>query len=85
MVCGAVNLWVQMRSVRNLFVLMALLATHAANAQLPGIRIARATGTITLNAVLDEPDWQTAETAKNFKQYFPYDTSLSIVKKRKCA
>lgn len=80
MVCGAVNLWVQMRSVRNLFVLMALLATHAANAQLPGIRIARATGTITLNAVLDEPDWQTAETAKNFKQYFPYDTSLSIVK-----
>jgi hypothetical protein len=44
---------------------------------LPPLHIHRAVGKIQLDAVLDEPDWQTAEVASNFTQYFPADTSLA--------
>lgn len=43
----------------------------------PPLHIKRATGTITLDAVIEEADWQTAEIATDFKQYFPADTSLA--------
>lgn len=57
----------------SLFVLIA-------QAQLPGVSIKRATGLIKLDAVLDEEDWKLADVARDFRQYFPYDTSLSKVK-----
>jgi Domain of unknown function (DUF5916) len=53
-----------------LFISIALISMQAAS---QGLSIKRATGTIKLDAVLDEADWQTAEVAGNFKQYFPAD------------
>lgn len=38
-----------------------------------GISIKRATGTITVDALLDEVDWHNADVANNFQQYFPSD------------
>src|SRR5512138_2972391 len=37
--------------------------------------IKKAKGKITLDGKIDEPDWQTAATATQFKQNFPFDTS----------
>lgn len=48
--------------------------------QLPGISIQRAEGKITLDAILDEPEWRKADVAKDFRQYFPTDTALAKVK-----
>ncbi|NJN41897.1 MAG: carbohydrate binding family 9 domain-containing protein [Flammeovirgaceae bacterium] len=41
------------------------------------ISITRTTGAITLDAEMNEPEWENAEVAKNFIQYFPMDTSLA--------
>ncbi|MDX1943548.1 MAG: DUF5916 domain-containing protein [Saprospiraceae bacterium] len=43
----------------------------------PTLRIVRATNPIQLDAVLDDPDWLTAEMATNFTQFFPADTSFA--------
>lgn len=43
-----------------------------------GIHIKEATGPIVIDGVMDEDDWQRAEVAKNFKQYFPFDSSLAV-------
>ncbi len=43
----------------------------------PPLHIKRATGTITLDAVIEEADWQNAEIATDFTQFFPADTSLA--------
>lgn len=43
-----------------------------------GLRIREAKGTIILDAVLDEPDWQTTDVATDFMQYFPADTSRAM-------
>ena len=39
--------------------------------------IKKATGKITIDGILDEPDWQSAAVAGNFKQNSPYDTSYA--------
>jgi hypothetical protein len=39
------------------------------------IHIKKAIGKIKLDALIDEPDWQSAEVADNFQQYFPTDTA----------
>nr|MCU0383416.1 carbohydrate binding family 9 domain-containing protein [Cyclobacteriaceae bacterium] len=39
------------------------------------ITIKKASGKIKLDAIIDEPDWQIAEVANNFQQYFPSDTA----------
>ena len=49
----------------------SMLLIQSVHAQ--GISIKRATGTITVDAVLEEADWQTADFANNFQQYFPTD------------
>lgn len=49
----------------------SLLFVNAVFAQ--GIAIKRASGTIKLDAVLDENEWLAADVASNFKQYFPAD------------
>ncbi len=40
--------------------------------------IRRATGPIVLDGVLDEAAWQQADSAFNWTQYFPFDTSLAV-------
>ena len=39
------------------------------------ITIKKASGKIKLDAIIDEPDWQNADVANNFQQYFPTDTA----------
>ncbi len=39
--------------------------------------IKKATGKIIIDGILDEPDWQLATVAGNFKQNSPYDTSYA--------
>ncbi len=60
----------------RILVILGALASLPALAQ-PSVTIRRATAPIKLDGILDEPDWQTAELATNFKQYFPYDSSLA--------
>jgi len=43
----------------------------------PSLTIRKATAPIVLDAQILEPDWQTAEIASQFKQYFPYDSSYA--------
>jgi hypothetical protein len=50
---------------------------NSSNAENFTLRIKKATGKITLDGVLDETDWQQASPAGNFKQNFPFDTSLA--------
>ena len=42
------------------------------------IEIRRTTAPIVIDGILDEPAWALADSAYNFKQYFPYDTSLAV-------
>ncbi|MFN4147073.1 MAG: DUF5916 domain-containing protein [Runella sp.] len=42
------------------------------------IHIKKATGKITLDGLLNEPDWQMAECTTPYRQQFPYDTSEAI-------
>jgi hypothetical protein len=60
----------------RILVILGALASLPALAQ-PSVTIRRATAPIKLDGILDEADWQTAELATNFKQYFPYDSSLA--------
>ncbi len=41
------------------------------------ITIRKSTAPIVLDGILDDADWQTTEVASNFRQYFPYDSSLA--------
>jgi hypothetical protein len=41
------------------------------------MRIQKAEGKMILDGLLDEADWQKADTAKAFQQTFPYDSSLA--------
>jgi hypothetical protein len=43
------------------------------------LSIKKATGPITLDAEMNEPDWKMAEVADHFTQYFPFDTAQAIV------
>lgn len=47
------------------------------NDDLFAIHIKKATGKIVVDGKLDEADWLGAEMANNFKQNFPFDTSLA--------
>jgi Domain of unknown function (DUF5916) len=44
----------------------------------PSLHIQKAQGKITLDGVLDEPDWQRAQMATKFWQAQPFDTSAAI-------
>src|SRR5260221_2798317 len=50
----------------------------SAAAQLPGIRIKRATGPIVIDGQMNEADWQQADVARHFKEMFPFDSSYAI-------
>ena len=39
--------------------------------------IKKATGNITIDANMNEPDWQSTQIATGFRQYFPFDSSMA--------
>ncbi len=43
----------------------------------PNISIRKSTAPIILDGKLDDADWQTADVASQFRQFFPYDSSLA--------
>ena len=43
----------------------------------PQLKIKKALGNIEIDGILDERDWESAEIATNFWQYFPMDTMIS--------
>lgn len=60
-----------------LFTLLALcLGLHCVNSQ--DLTIKRATGPIRIDGILDEKAWMSADSAFDFQQFFPYDTSLAV-------
>ena len=68
--------------MRAFFLLLLLTTCHLCPAQTPNsdiyrLHIRKATGTIQLDGLLDEPDWKTAEAAGHFKLNFPNDTAYS--------
>jgi len=65
-----------------LFSFFLICSVHGVWAQIPDdnqadyrLYLRRAKGPITLDGRLNEPDWQRADTATNFRQFFPYDTA----------
>ncbi|HMP99537.1 MAG TPA: hydrolase, partial [Cyclobacteriaceae bacterium] len=62
---------------RNLLILFTLFLSGF-NGLAQGINIRQASGPIVVDGVMDEDDWQRAEVAKNFMQYFPFDSSLAV-------
>lgn len=60
------------------FLIFSLIAFISSSVYSQSISIKRATGPITLDAEMNEPDWGFAEVANDFKQYFPMDTSRAI-------
>jgi hypothetical protein len=46
-------------------------------AQLPGLAIRKATAKVTVDAIMDEADWNNADVARDFKQFFPFDSSYA--------
>lgn len=71
-------------TLRYSFLFILLNIAFAAIAQntrpKPSLVIKKATGKITIDGKLNEPDWQTAEVAKDFFQNYPYDTSFAETK-----
>lgn len=59
------------------FLCFTLIACQVWSQDQPTLLIKRATGAIKVDAVIDEADWQAADVAKNFMQYFPADTILA--------
>ena len=45
------------------------------------IEIRRATSSIVIDGVLDDAAWAFVDSAYDFKQYFPYDTSLAVAQR----
>ncbi len=74
--------------MKNLFllILLSFLCSARSLSQSPipdvdyKLHIKKAKGKITLDGVLDEPDWAAAELASPFWQSIPYDTSFAITK-----
>ncbi len=57
--------------------LCIVISTSFAFAQLPGLHIKKATGTIEVDGEMKEEDWRGAEVANHFKQFFPFDSSYA--------
>ena len=64
--------------MRSILFSFLLLNSIYSIAQTSGLRIKKATGRITLDAQMNEPDWQEADVAGHFKQMFPFDSSYAI-------
>lgn len=63
--------------IRLYLAIASLLCFSNTLAQLRGLQVKKATAPIKIDAVMDEPDWQTADVADHFKQLFPFDSSYA--------
>lgn len=63
--------------VKVLIVNILILLSVTGWAQLPGLAIRKASGPITIDAEMSEPDWANADVADKFKQYFPSDSAYA--------
>ncbi len=63
-----------------LFLLISFGITAIVCAQNSGLHIKKALGKIAVDGEMNEPDWDAAEVAGQFKQYFPFDSSYSKVR-----
>lgn len=66
-------------TVRVAFFLFVSLLSHVGFAQQPGLSIFKTDERITIDGDLDEPVWQDAQVADQFKQFFPSDTTYSQI------
>ncbi len=64
--------------MRKSFYLVVSLLMLADTLSAQDLKIARSTGAIKIDGVLDEEAWQNLDVADNFRQFFPYDTSAAI-------
>ncbi|MCA6407685.1 MAG: carbohydrate binding family 9 domain-containing protein, partial [Cytophagales bacterium] len=58
-------------------VFLLLVCTVQSWAQLPGLPIKKTTERIFIDAEMNEAVWREAEVAKDFKQFFPFDSSYA--------
>jgi len=63
--------------VFGISIFISLIASIQSIAQLPGLNIKKAISPITVDGVMDEPDWSVADVATNFMQKFPFDSSYA--------
>lgn len=63
--------------MKRLLVIILLIPFLASAQDVRMMRIKKAEGKITLDGVLEEKDWTSADVAKDFQQTFPYDSSLA--------
>lgn len=63
--------------MRFLFFLLLCLAVSLHGLSQSSITIKRSTGPIVLDGQLDDAGWQNTEVASQFRQFFPYDSSLA--------
>jgi len=59
--------------------IILLFFCESAFAQLPGLNVSKATSKIKVDGIMDDLDWQKADVAKDFRQYFPFDSSAAKV------
>lgn len=70
-----------MRKILKLLVLFFIpVILLSQSGPLPSLQIKKAVSKITIDGELNENDWQAADTAKDFFQNFPADTSYAITK-----
>ncbi len=62
----------------SILIMLSFLTLHFANGQ--DLFIKRTSEPILIDGVMDENAWTEAEIADEFRQYFPFDTSLAIMK-----
>jgi len=63
--------------VRRFVFVLLIVFTVPSVAQVPGLAIQRASGPITIDGEMNEPDWSKADVARDFMQYFPFDSSYA--------
>ena len=65
--------------MRHLIFNIFLLFSLPSFSQLPGLQIGATKEKVSIDGYLDEEIWQSADVANHFRQYFPSDTSRSII------
>ncbi|MFT5279851.1 MAG: hypothetical protein ACI9P8_001490, partial [Bacteroidia bacterium] len=61
--------------MKRLLVLLILIPLLASAQDAKNVRIKKAQGKITLDGILNEADWKSADVAEKFEQTFPFDSS----------
>ena len=67
------------KTIALLSFFLALVVSTYSQTNAP-LHIQKAKGAIKIDGVMDEADWESAEVAGNFRQYFPFDSSYAETK-----